>query len=154
MIGNGRHDGKVPNVAASVSDLTHDVIELTELQVQLVALDVKQSVGKARMLLVLTVVGVCVVLGTIPVALIALAALLMHFLAWSAAAATCVAALVGLIVAGAILGTAYSYIKKGLFSMDRSREELRRNIAWLKSTLRTRGHAPPTHAPTEKPINF
>ncbi len=150
MIGNGRYDGKAPNVAASVSDLTHNVIELTELQVQLLTLDVRQSVQKARMCLILAVIGACVLLGTIPVALLALAALLVEQLEWSMAGATSVATLVGLLLAGVVLGVAWAYIKKGLVSLERSRDELRRNVAWLKSTLRTRGHA---HA-SEQPLNY
>ena len=151
MIGNGRYPGKTPNVAASVGDLTHDVIELSELQVQLLSLDAKQSMEKARACLVLAVVGACVLLGTIPVALLALAALLIEQLGWSVAAGTAVATFVGLLIAGVVMGVAYSYIKKGLVSFDRSREELRRNVAWLKSTLRTRGQAA---QPAEQPLNF
>jgi uncharacterized membrane protein YqjE len=154
MTGNGRyHDpGKTPNVAASVSDLTHDVIELSELQVQLLTLDVKQSVEKARACLVLAVVGACMLLGTIPVALLAFAALLAEQLGWSYAAAGAMAAFVGLLIAGVVLGVAWSYIKKGLVSFDRSREELRRNVAWLKSTLRTRGQA--VQPAEQHPLNY
>jgi uncharacterized membrane protein YqjE len=153
MMGNGRYQGTTPNVAQSVSDLTHDVIELTELQSQLFALDVKQSTEKARTTLILAVVGVCVLLGTIPVALLALAAILMYLFEWSAAAANSVAALVGLVIAGGILGVAYSYVKKGLVSMERSRDELKRNVAWLKSSLRDRGRAH-TRPPEETPIKY
>jgi uncharacterized membrane protein YqjE len=141
MTGNGRHNGKVPNVAASVSDLTHDVIELSELQVQLVALDAKHSMQKARACLVMAVIGAAMLLGTIPVALLTIAALLVETLEWSYAASAGVATLVGLVITAIVMGVAYGYVKNGLVSFDRSTEELRRNIAWLKSTLRTRGHA-------------
>jgi hypothetical protein len=153
MTGNGRYhaDGKMPNVAASVSDLTHDIIELSELQAQLVALDLKQSMEKARTTLILAVAGACVALGTIPVALLALAALLYEQLQWSIAGSVATAMAVGLLIAGVVLGIAYGYIKQGLVSMERSREELRRNISWLKTTLRTRGH---TAQPAEHPISF
>jgi uncharacterized membrane protein YqjE len=151
MTGNGRYHGKTPNVAASVSDLTHDVIELSELQLQLLALDVKQSAAKARLSLILAVAGVCVLLGTIPVALLTIAALLVDQLQWSYAAAAAVATLIGLVVSGIVLGIAWAYIKKGLVSLERSRDELRRNVAWIKSTLRTRGEGAP---PPAEPINF
>jgi uncharacterized membrane protein YciS (DUF1049 family) len=141
----------MPNVAASVSDLTHDIIELSELQAQLVALDLKQSMEKARTTLILAVAGACVALGTIPVALLALAALLYEQLQWSIAGSVATAMAVGLLIAGVVLGIAYGYIKQGLVSMERSREELRRNISWLKTTLRTRGH---TAQPAEHPISF
>ena len=43
MSTNGRARNNEPNVAASFSELTHDVIELAELQAQLFALDVKNT---------------------------------------------------------------------------------------------------------------
>jgi uncharacterized membrane protein YqjE len=150
MIGNGRYDGKSPNVAASVGDLTHDVIELSELQMQLLTLDAKHSMNKARSCLIMGVGGAAMLLGPSPVALLTLAALFVEQLEWSYAAAAGVATLVGLVITAIVLGIAYSYIKSGLVSFDRSREELRHNVAWLKSSLRQRGQA----AQTEHPINF
>lgn len=152
---NGHHRGKTPNVAASVSDLTHDVIELSELQVQLVQLDARQSMERARTCVIMAVVGAAILLGTIPVALLTIAALLVEQLQWSYAAATAVATGVGLVLAGIVLAIAYGYVKNGLLSFDRSREELRRNIAWLKSTLRTRGRARKSAAyAAEHPVNY
>lgn len=155
MIGNGRYRGKTPSVAASVSDLTHDVIELSELQARLLSLDAMQSVAKGKVCLIMAIVGTCMLLGTIPVALLTIAALLVEQLEWSYAAAAAVATGIGLLIAAIVLGVAYGYVKKGLTSFDRSREELQRNIAWLKSTLKSRGHAERTAAqPSEQPINF
>jgi uncharacterized membrane protein YqjE len=159
MTGNGRYtsNGKLPNVAASVSDLTHDVIELTELQTQLFTIDAKYSVEKARSCLVMVVIGVAMLLGAIPVALLTIAALCVEQLGWSYALSAGVATLVGLVITAIVLAVAYGYVKSGLVSFDRSRNELRRNIAWLKSTLRTRGHAEnmAAHAATEQqPINY
>lgn len=150
MIGNGHPDGKKPNVTEGVTGLTHDVIELAELQVQLLQLDMRQSFDKARTCVILAVVGACLLLGTIPVALLTLAAVLYEQAGWSIAASAGVAALVGLLVTAAILGVAWSYMNKGMVTLERSRDELRRNVAWLKSTLRTRGKA----QFTEQPINY
>ena len=150
MNGNGRYCTKPPNVAASVSELTNDVIELTELQAQLFVLDLRKSAHKARTCLILSVVGICLLLGSIPVALMALAYLLVEQFAWSRAAGFGVATLVGLLLSAMVVGVAWGYIKDGLVSLDRSREELNRNIAWLKSTLRKRGQA---HA-ADKPLRY
>jgi hypothetical protein len=155
MIGNGRYHGKTPNVAASVSDLTHDVIELSELQVQLLSLDAKHSMAKAKACLVMAILGASILLGTIPVALLAVAALFHEQLGWTFAASIGLATGIGLLFAGIVLGVAYGYVKNGLLSFNRSREELQRNIAWLKSTLKTRGHAERAASEAaEQPINF
>jgi uncharacterized membrane protein YqjE len=141
MIGNGRLRTKMPDVAGSVSELAHDVIELSELQAKLFALDLKRSSQRTRTVLILAIVGLCILLGTIPVALLALAHLLIEQLGWAQSAALGVAALVGLGLAAILVGIAWAMIKSGLLSLQRSREELSRNIEWLKSMLRDRAEA-------------
>jgi hypothetical protein len=133
---NGRHRTTTPNVAASVSELTSNIIELTELQSQLVMLDVKKSVEKAKLCVILGIVAACLLLASIPVALIALGYLLYEQLEWSMAAS--------------VGGVAYALVQNGVMTMERSRDELSRNIAWLKSTLRTQGKQ---HA-SERPVNY
>lgn len=139
MNGNGRPNTKMPDVAGSVSNLTHDVIELSELQAKLFMLDLKRSSQRTRTCLILAVVSICVLLGTIPVALIALAYLFVEQLEWSHAAAFAVATVVGLAITAALAGSAWSIAQSGLVSLERSRQEFSRNIAWLKTSLRTRG---------------
>jgi uncharacterized membrane protein YqjE len=139
MNGNGRHRTQMPDVAGSVSGLTHDVIELAELQTQLLLLDLKKSTQKTRTCLILAVVAVCLLLASLPVALVALAALLVEQLEWSQSAALGVATLVGLVLAGIFAGAAYGIVRSGLISVQRSKDEFNRNIAWIKSTLKDRG---------------
>jgi uncharacterized membrane protein YqjE len=138
MSGNGRYRAQMPDVAGSVSGLAHDVIELTELQVQLLTLDIKKSSQKTRLCLILAIIGICLLLASIPVALFALAELLVEQLEWSRSAALGIATLVGLLLSAILAGTAYGIFRSGLFSLQRSREELNHNIAWIKSTLRNR----------------
>jgi uncharacterized membrane protein YciS (DUF1049 family) len=149
MNGNGRLHTKMPDVAGSVSELTHNVIELSELQARLLALDIKKSSRRTRTCLTLAIIGVCLLLGTMPVALLALAYLFVEQLGWSHAAALGVAALVGLVVAALVGGTAWGMVRSGLISLERSREELSRNIDWLKSTLRAHGQSA-----ADKPRNY
>ena len=61
-----------------------------------------------------------------------------------------VAAFVGFALCGIVGGVAYALVQNGVVTMDRSRDELSRNIAWLKSTLRNQSKQ---HA-TERPINY
>lgn len=140
---NGRPQTDKPNVADSLGGLTHDVIELAELQAQLFALDVKESTQSTRTALVLAIVGVCVLLGSIPVVLIALAELLVQQLNWSAAVSYGVATLVGIVISVVLLLTAWARFRSGIVTMKRSREELSRNVTWVKSSLRRRATAAP-----------
>jgi uncharacterized membrane protein YqjE len=139
MNGNGRQRKQMPDVAGSVSGLTHDVIELAELQTRLLKLDLQKSTQKTRTCLILAVIGACLLLASLPVALVALAALLVEQFEWSQSAALGVATLVGLVLAGIFAGAAYGIARSGLFAIDRSRDEFNRNIAWIKSTLKDQG---------------
>jgi hypothetical protein len=113
-------------------------------------LDVKKSAEKAKLCVILGIVAACLLLASIPVALFALGYLLYEQLQWSMAASMGVAALVGFMLCGIVGGVAYALVQNGVVTMDRSRDELRRNIAWLKSTLRNQGKQ---HA-SERPINY
>jgi hypothetical protein len=133
---NGRVRDEEPNVATSFSGLAHDVIELGELQVQLFVHDVKSTTQKTRTSLLLGVVGACVLLGTVPVVLFALAELFVERFDWSRSAGFALAALIGMAASAGFLAAAWSKLSTGLNSMQRSRDELNRNIAWIKSSLR------------------
>jgi len=135
---NGRFRDKQPDVATSFSELAHDVIELGELQAQLFALDVKSTVKKTSSSVLLNIIGVCVLLGSVPVILFALGYLIAELLDWPVSAGLGIAAVVGIAISAGILLLAWNRLSAGLNSMQRSSEELRRNIAWIKSTLKSR----------------
>jgi len=137
MITNGRVREKEPNVAASFSELTHDVIELAELQVQLLGLDMKETTQKTRTSLILAILGVCMLLGSIPVALIALGEFLVEQMGWAQSTGLIVATLVGVVLSLLILAAAWWRLRSGMGTLQRSREELNRNIAWIKASLRS-----------------
>jgi hypothetical protein len=147
---NGRPRTSEPNVAASFADLTHDIIELGELQAQLLVCDVKKTSQNVRTSLVLFIIGIGLLLGCVPIILMTLAELLRWQWDWSPPAAYAVAAFVGLVCCAILLGLGYMKIKTGFEALNRSREELNRNIAWLKSTLRNRGQSRTEAQPMER----
>lgn len=134
---NGRVREQEPNVAASFSELTHDAIELAELQAQLFALDIKSTTQKTRTSLILSVVGICMLLGSIPVALMTIGELFIQQFGWSPAAGYAAATFVGIALSAGFLAAGWFRFQSGLSAMQRSRDELRRNIAWIKSSLRS-----------------
>jgi hypothetical protein len=136
MSTNGRVRDEEPNVATSFAGLAHDVIELGELQSQLFVHDVKSTTQKTRTSLLLSVVGACVLLGSIPVLLFAVAELFVEQFDWSRSAGFALAALIGIGGSAGLLVAAWNRLSVGLHSMQRSRDELSRNIAWIKSSLR------------------
>lgn len=135
---NGRTNNNELSVTGSFSELTHDVIELAELQAQLFALDVKETSQSTRNSLLLLVVGAGVLLGSIPIALMAFAELLVELAGWSHASSYGISTLLGIAISIGLMLAAYTRLKDGVSALRRSREELSRNIAWVKSTLRNR----------------
>jgi hypothetical protein len=138
---DGRSRPDQPGVASSFAELTSNAIELAELQAQLFSLDVKQTSQSAGISVALVIGSVCMLLGTIPVVLIAIAQLFIEKLLWSQAAGYGVAALIGILASAGIGAVAYTRFSSGMATMKRSREEFNRNIAWLKSNLRSRTQA-------------
>jgi len=119
---DGRVRTEQPNVASSFSGLGHDAIELAELQAKLFSLDVKETTKSAGLSIALVIGSACVLLGTIPVLLIALAQLLAEQLGWSQAASYGVAALVGILVSVGICAAAWARFSTGIATMKRSRK--------------------------------
>jgi hypothetical protein len=134
---NGRVHDDEPNVATSFAGLAHDVIELGELQAQLFVHDVKSTTQKTRTSLLLSVVGACVLLGTLPVMLFALGQLIAEQTEWPLSAGLAIAALIGIGISAGFLAAAWNRLSAGLNAMQRSRDELNRNIAWIKSSLKS-----------------
>lgn len=137
MSTNGRVRDEEPNVATSFSGLAHDVIELGELQAQLFAHDVKSTTQQTRTSLLLAAVGTCLLLGSVPVVLFALAELFVERFEWSRSAGFAAAALVGVLASAGTLAAAWNKLSVGLNSMQRSRDEFNRNLASIKSSLRS-----------------
>lgn len=144
MSTNGETRASEPNVAASFAGLSHDVIELAELQAELLALDVKDTSQSARTAIILSAVGIAVLLGSVPVGLVTMAVALIELRDWSHVAGFGAATIVGVLLSAVILATAWTQLRSGVVTLHRSQEEFRRNIAWIKSSLRSRAQRNPT----------
>jgi uncharacterized membrane protein YciS (DUF1049 family) len=125
-----------PTVAASFGCLAHDAIELAELQAKLLKLDAQSAARNGGMSIALAVVGVCLLLGCVPVALMALAEVFVAQFAWPQAAAFAAAAAIGLALSLLTGAAAWVRVKSAVASLERSRDELNRNIAWIKANLK------------------
>ena len=77
-----------------------------------------------------------VAVGTVPIALILLAEFLAQATGLSRAAAFSIAAAGGLIVALALGVVGWSCLRGAMRVFERSREELARNMTWIKHALK------------------
>jgi len=125
-----------------------DIMSLAELEFQLFKIDCRE--GRKQMLIpvaMLLVAGI-VAVGTVPIALILIAELLVQSAGLSRAVALSIAVLIGLIVTMGIGVVGWSYIRGVARVFERSREELNRNMAWIKRTLK-----PPAPIESQQPQN-
>jgi len=125
-----------------------DIMSLAELEFQLFKIDCRE--GRKQMLIpvaMLLVAGI-VAVGTVPIALILIAELLVQSAGLSRAVALSIAVLIGLIVTMGIGVVGWSYLRRVARVFKRSREELNRNMAWIKRTLK-----PPAPIESRQPQN-
>ena len=133
---NGRSKPSAAKVAESFTGLAHDAIELAELQARLLKLDAQAAVRNGGTSVALAVLGVCLLLGCVPVALIALAELFVAQFDWPRAGAFAASAAIGLAFSAGAAYAAWIRVQTALTALQRSRDELNRNIAWIKSNLK------------------
>jgi len=133
-------------VFGNLAELGGDIASLAELQVQLAAADAKESLGRAILPAILLGAGVVFLLAALPVALIGVSMLLADALGlthpgWAylivagvTAALTVVLVLIGL-----------PRLSHAFASFIRTKEELSRNVAWIKTVLANSGRPPAHH---------
>jgi type IV secretory pathway VirB3-like protein len=139
---DGHHANGV-GVVGSIADFWTDMTTLVELQTKLTELDLKDSSQRALVPLGMVVAGLAVALGCVPVALLGIAAILASGLGMSPGLAMLLTAAVAIILAGLLLFVSARLLVRSLEPFRRSREELVRNLAWVRSVLIYRGRSYP-----------
>jgi len=130
-------------VVGSIADLGNDVATLAELQLKLASLDFNEAKGRALIPLSLVVVGLVALLSSVPVALGGLALLVAQLLSISLGWAFLLVAGVTMLLAGVIVALAGRRLGASLESFRRSRDELVRNISWVRTVLVLSGRPVP-----------
>jgi len=130
-----RIDETAVAVGENVANLASDLISLTELQVKLAVLDLKETSAQAVAPAAVLGAGICICLGTIPVLLLGISWALAHLTGVSPEAAMLIVSIVALLTAGISMALAYSRMVKSFRVLDRSREEFEANLNWIKKAL-------------------
>lgn len=132
-----REDSPPVAMARNVAEVTHDAITLGELQLKLMQADWEEGSGGVKFGLVAIVVGALALLSCLPVLLIGLGFALTEWFSLSASTGMALSGLLGLVSAilSAVVG--YFMMKQGVATFGRSKQELRRNVLWIKSVLKS-----------------
>jgi uncharacterized membrane protein YqjE len=138
---NGNANGE--SVLGGIAGFSSDVMSLAELQAKLAALDLKESAARAAVPLALGSAGLGLALGSVPVFLAGAALLLAPVLKISIGLALLLAAAAAIVLALVLGGLAVIGLRHSFDSFRRSREELNRNVSWIRTVLVQSGRGVP-----------
>jgi len=125
----------VEGVFGNIAGFAGDVATLAELQAKLASHDLKETVSRATIPAGLILGGSVLALGSIPVLLIGVAELIVRWTSLSHGLSLLIVAIGAMVLAAGMVLFALPAMKRSFASFQRSREELVRNIAWIKTVL-------------------
>jgi len=115
--------------------VVRDVVALTELQVELLQVDAREAVRRVLMPLALMFAAGVVALCTVPMLLLLIAEVLVATTGMPYWLALLIVVILGFVVAGIVALLGWESLRSPLGAFQRSRDELARNIDWLKRTV-------------------
>ena len=132
---NGSPETAGSGLARDVGEFAYDVLTLAELQAQLVVADVQQCGQRVFVPGLFLVFGAALGLACFPIALAALALLLVQVFETSYAAGFLIAAVLGAVLSSLVCAIAWSQVRQRAALLGRSQQELVRNLRWIKKVL-------------------
>jgi uncharacterized membrane protein YqjE len=132
---NGSPETAPGALARDVGEFAHNVLTLAELQAQLFAADVQEYGQRVLVPGLVLIGGAALGLACFPIALAALALLLIQVLGTSYATGFLVAAVVGAVLSALLCVIGWFQVRKRLAVLQRSQQELVRNLRWIKKVL-------------------
>ena len=141
--GIAKSNGTGEGVVGSIAEFGNDIATLAELQAKLAALDFKESAERATLPLVLLLAGLTVLVVSLPVGLAGVALLLSSALSIPLGWALLLVAALAMAGAAAVAVIAGLRFSRSFESFNRSREELVRNLSWIRTVLVFSGRAVP-----------
>jgi uncharacterized membrane protein YqjE len=129
-------NGSAPKaLVRDVGEFAHDVLTLAELQARLFVTDLQECSRSALVPGLALLAGAALALSCVPFALTALALLFIQVLGTSYAAGFLLATIVGAILSALLCVSGCFLVRKRLAVLQRSQQELVRNLRWIKKVL-------------------
>lgn len=132
---NGSSETGSKGLARDVGEFAHDVFTLAELQAQLLAADVRECGQRVLVPGVVVLCGVVLGLSCFPIALAALALLVIQAFGTSYAAGFLTAGVLGAVSSALLCIIGCLQVRKRAAVLRRSKQELVRNLRWIKKVL-------------------
>jgi len=136
---NGRGTARVPGSSSAefegVAEFVDDLASLAELQARLAAIDFRDAARKSAIPFALTVVGLAVVVASVPVALLGTGWLLASALRIHQGWAMLLTAGAAMTLGGLVAGISGRRLSHSFESFRRSHKQLIVNLAWVRTVL-------------------
>ena len=122
-------------LGTNIASLVRDLAKMMDLQLQLLALDVKQFWSNARVGLTVSLLAGFAILGSFPVLLFGIAETLQRATGWSHEVCLLVPGTTFTIGGACVLWIAVIRVGRAAASFKRSQEELTQNLKWVREVL-------------------
>jgi hypothetical protein len=135
--------------AEAVLALAVDALKLTDLQLQLFTVDLQEFWAHAKMSVALLIVGTAALIAALPVGMFGVAEYLRQACSFSIEFGLLLVSSSVLILAGGLIAWSAQRLAKAAVPLQRSGEELRENLNWLRGVLHEDA---PTAADPKRPM--
>ena len=125
----------IPPLGTNIASLVRDIARLMDLQLQLVALDVRQFWSKARTGITVSLLAGIAVLGSLPVLLFGIAEMLQRMTKWSHEVCLLTLGTTFTLGGACVLWRAVTQVGQAATSLKGSQEELAQNLKWVREVL-------------------
>jgi len=133
---NGSPKTPSKGLAGDVGGFAHDVLTLAELQAQLFLADARECGQRVLVPGFVLVCGAVLGLACLPIALAALALLLVQVYEISYAAGFLITVVVGMVTSAVLGVVGWLQLREHATVLKRSQQELVRNLRWIKKVLK------------------
>jgi len=124
-----------PDMTGQLGNLGADLIQLSELQLELLAVDARDATRQAYFPALMAFFATGLLIGSCPLALLGLSWWLADVTELSVWASSLIVASVGLVVTVVLFFVAWKGFKRSFALINRSRAELHSNLEWIKRLL-------------------
>jgi len=132
----------VEGVFTNLAEFSGNLVTLSELQGKLAAIELRHCIKEATWPAAMIAVACVIALGSLPVLLIGVAEWLVRALGITHASALLLSGVGALLIAAILIGVAIPMLRRSFTHFQHTRDEFRRNIAWIKTVLTHSGRSP------------
>ncbi len=122
-------------LGTNVASMVRDIARLLDLQLQLLALDVKQFWSKARVGTTVSLLAAMAILGSFPVLLFGITEMPQRMTTWSHEACLLTLGMTFTIGGACVVWLAVIRVGQAATSLEGSQEELAQNLKWVREVL-------------------